>query len=429
MKLDSKNKLKFILAFVGLLQIIVSLLSQLVILKQIGAGTLSDAYIAAQAVPSVITSIIIVASQSVWLPIFVRNNQDKPKWLKLQGSAQFLLLILISTITIILITLKEKWITFLFPGFTSSQLSLTTEMASLFLFSAALGCHSALYTTALRSINRYIISEILPLFTLILLLIGMYYFIPVFGIIAAAYLTVIRAILLALGLHFLAGNPRYRLDKLSDKKLIAKQFSLLFSGSSLFKTGPLIDRYWSSQAASGGLTIYNLSQTAIAALASIFDKAICVPNASLVSKAVFIQDFSKVKALYRSTLIEITFISLLIGLVIYFSHPLFVSLLLNLVGLDNQHATDMWLLCLLLIGYLQASAAGSVIVSSFYAMGDMKTPMAVGFLGFVTSVFLKSVLFIFYGLKGLAIGTSVYYLLNAAIMFVLLERKVNARLS
>lgn len=429
MKFILRNKLKFLLAFVAFIQLSVNILGQIIVLKQIGAGDISDAYIAAQSVPSVIASILIVAFQSVWLPAFVSISESRKEWLKLQGNAQLFLLIPSVAITIVLCVTQKLWISLLFPGFNINQLTLTAIMAPLFFIASALSCHSALYITALRSVNKYIVAELLPLLTTILFLVGMYFLIPIYGIIIAAYLALLRALVLTLSLHFLAGNPAYNFSVLTNRNQLIKQLTLICTGSSLFKTSPLVDRYWSSHSPSGGLTIYNLSQTAMGTLSSMFDRAICVPNASLVSKAVANKDFAKVKSLYRYSLTEITLISVLIEIVIYFLYPVYVYLLTHWLGMTNGLATDMWLLCLLLIGYLQASAAGSIIVSAFYAMGDMKTPMKIGFLGFIVSILLKTVLFLLYGLKGMAIATSLYYMMNALVMFLLLERKVNARLS
>jgi putative peptidoglycan lipid II flippase len=118
-----------------------------------------------------------------------------------------------------------------------------------------------------------------------------------------------------------------------------------------------------------------------------------------------------------------------IEVAVYFLYPIFIYMMTSWINLTNSLATDAWLLCMLLIGYTLASAAGSIIVGSFYAMGDMRTPMKIGFIGFVISLLTKSILFLLYGLKGMAVATSLYYVFNTLVMFILLERKVNAKLS
>lgn len=411
------------------IQLSVNVLSQVVVLKAIGAGQVSDAYMAAQALPAVISSILIVAFQSVWLPVFVKAAVSKYEWLEVQGNAQLFLLIPTFLTGLLLWISMNLWIPVLFPGFNNDQLQLTSLMTPLFLFASALSCHSGLYITALRSINKYYIAELIPLFVTVFFLVGIYFLIPIYGIVVAAYLAILRSLIITILLHFFVGRPKYNFSVLTNKNQLINQLTVILTGSSLFKTSPLVDRYWSSHAASGGLTIYNLAITSMGAISSVFDRSVCVPNVSQISKAVANHDYKRVKRLYRYSITEITVISMFIEAMMYFSYPIFIYILSTWVNLTNTLATDVWLLCMLLIGYTQASAAGSIIVGSFYAMGDMRTPMRIGFIGFVLSLLVKSIFFLFYGLKGMAFATSLYYVFNALVMFILLERKVNARLS
>jgi peptidoglycan biosynthesis protein MviN/MurJ (putative lipid II flippase) len=65
------------------------------------------------------------------------------------------------------------------------------------------------------------------------------------------------------------------------------------------------------------------------------------------------------------------------------------------------------------------------VVAAFYAMDDTATPIRIGVVGFLVGLVLKSVGFVMFGVLGLAAGASAYYLLNLAIMAMVLEGRVN----
>ena len=69
------------------LQLIFNFLVQLLILRIVGIGHLTDAFIAAQAVPLVLFSIISVSLSSVWQPRLSLLNNNRVRWKDGQGVA------------------------------------------------------------------------------------------------------------------------------------------------------------------------------------------------------------------------------------------------------------------------------------------------------------------------------------------------------
>lgn len=424
-----KQKNKFILALLSFAQVAFSILSQIVILKHVGVSHDSDVYIAAQAVPTIFLSIIIVVFQSIWLPIFTEAYFSKQFWLKTQGYAHFLLFVFASITLLIIISTRDYWLILLFESFESSQLHLASQMVVLFMLSSLLNCHTGLYVTALRSANIFIITELMQVITMLIFLLAIYILIPIYGIIITAYLALFRSVILFITMHILSGSPAYFICGWKNRRQTIKKFGLLLTGSSLFKTGPLVDKYWSAQVPSGGLTIFNLSQTAITALSSIIDKSICVPTISKITKEISAKNFISARNTYRKSLFEIGIITILVAFLLSILYANLIYILTNWLKMSSEHANDFWVISLILIGYLFASASGSIVTGSFYAMGDMKRPMNVGLLGFTLSIIIKSILFIYFGLYGLAIGTSIYYIFNVSIMFMILEKRIYAKIS
>jgi peptidoglycan biosynthesis protein MviN/MurJ (putative lipid II flippase) len=75
-----------------------------------------------------------------------------------------------------------------------------------------------------------------------------------------------------------------------------------------------------------------------------------------------------------------------------------------------------------LIGLLIGGTAGQVTAVAFYAMGDTKTPTMLFVWTFTIYIPIKFLVFLHYGLLGLAIATSVHLIINFLLQLVILER-------
>jgi peptidoglycan biosynthesis protein MviN/MurJ (putative lipid II flippase) len=75
-----------------------------------------------------------------------------------------------------------------------------------------------------------------------------------------------------------------------------------------------------------------------------------------------------------------------------------------------------------LIGLLLGGTAGQVTATAFYAMGDTKTPTMLFVWTFTIYVPVKVLVFIHYGILGLAIITSVHLVINFLLQLLILER-------
>ena len=82
-----------------------------------------------------------------------------------------------------------------------------------------------------------------------------------------------------------------------------------------------------------------------------------------------------------------------------------------------------WLL-VALSGIWVGGAAGQILSTAFYAKGDTKTPTWIGVVGFTFGLTFKIAGFYLWGVFGIAIGTSAYYLLNAVWMNVAMNRNL-----
>lgn len=419
-------------ALLGILvaaQLLAALAIQALVLSVVGAGPDTDAFVAAQTLPTVLLSVISISLQSVWQPRLSVLAADVSAWQKNLSAAQGQVLLSFGGCALVLLISSRWWVAALFPGFTPQQHDLASVLAGILLVANVFSGYSALYVTALRSKERFVLAELITLGVLLLSILAVVAAVPEYGVKAAALIILGRAAVTAVALHACvrAGAPDVS-GGLRDAESW-RQVRPLLSGSALYKTAPIVDRYWSSQAGTGALTIYNLAQLGMSSIATILERSISIPNIPRLARLVDAKDWISVRRTYRGALARISVVALGIAGLLIVMRGIWPDLIQLILKIPVAGSTQLWVVCVLLLGYLHVSAAGGIVVATFYAMGDTRTPMWVGVLGFLLGVVLKSILFLSFGLMGLALGTSIYYLANLALGTLILERRVAAKLS
>lgn len=156
------NKTFSIGAVVGL-QLLATLFTQLFVIRVVGLGPDTDAYIAAQTVPAVIVAIITTALQSVWLPRLAVITDDLVAWRKEQSIAQGQAGLLGGGLLLFVGVSLPFWLPLIFPGFDGLQKEAAMFYCVVLLVAAAINTQSAILTVALRASNRFMAAEVIAL--------------------------------------------------------------------------------------------------------------------------------------------------------------------------------------------------------------------------------------------------------------------------
>lgn len=411
------------------LQLLATLLTQLLVIRIVGLGPDTDAYIAAQTIPAVIVAIITTALQSVWLPRLAVMTGDLVAWREEQSIAQGQAGLLGGGLLLFVGGSLPFWLPLLFPGFDGLQKQAAMFFCLVLLVAAAFNTQSAILTVALRARNRFMAAEVIALLGTVLSLAAMYLALPLWGLTAAVWIGLARSVLVYSAQMSLANWPPLSFTKgwaCKDTWILMRP--LLF-GASIYKTSPLVDRYWASQAHAGAITTLSLAQTAMGALATILERAICMPITPSLARHVAQSDYVGLRRAYRSGIFRITIAVVCFGILLVALKPMFVVVTATVLNIQAEAALTLWLMCLLLIGYLHVAASGTVVVAAFYAMGNTKTPVKIGVIAFIASVGIKSFGYLIFGIPGLVLATSIYYISNMLVMCIFLEKFINEKIS
>jgi putative peptidoglycan lipid II flippase len=419
---------KLALASLAAIQLLAQFVLQLIILRLDGAGVASDAYVASLTMPMMLAAVFTLSLQNVWQPRLAVLAANEGEWRDAQAVAQGQVLILFVTVVTITSLTANLWVGALFPGFSPQQVELTSHMTRIMLVGALFNAHGALFTTAQRARDRFISAEIVPIVGSLAAIAAVALTLENVGIEAAAWISLLRSVAVAAALFALAGFPGINIRGGWRSDMWSKLYPLL-AGSSVIKTGPLIDRFWVSQVPAGGVTVYNLVQTGMGALASVIDRALTVSTAPRLARLAHAKDFRGMRTLYRRCIWHATLIVIAVPLLLLAMRPLWSTLVVDFLRVPGALADQMWLMCFLLLGYLHVAGCGSIVVTAFYALGDTRTPMKLSVVSFLGGAVIKSIAFVYWGMPGLAAATSVYYLFNLGAASYLFERRIHGDVS
>ncbi|MDO9451539.1 MAG: lipid II flippase MurJ [Stagnimonas sp.] len=402
-------------------QLLAGLALQLLVLRIVGAGPLTDAFVAAQTVPMVMSAMLSMLLLAVWGPKLSVAADDAADWRATHRTAQGQVLLCAMPIAVIGWATTTLWLPLLFSDFTPQQQAMVEIMSPPLFASAVLTTHIAMMLTAQRARSHFYLAELLSLICMLLALALLAYWLPKAGIEVTAWVTLLRSFLVASVLYRLSDSPAPDVITAIRAHNAWRQLRAMMTGAALQKSNPVVERYWSAQGPSPGVTLLAIAQTTITAVASVLERAVCVPMAPRIARSIAARDYAEAGVLYRRGISQILLVVIAVGVVVTLLQPTWNSLFNWLLHMPPAHANQVWCFSLLLLGYLLVGAAGPVVVAVFYAFGNTSTPARVSTAGFFVGLALKSIGFLWWGLPGLAAAMSLGHLFNLVTLCVLAE--------
>ena len=302
-----------VLGLLSALQLCVGLFGQFVVIRIVGIGWQTDAYIAAQAIPMIIVAVVAASLQSLWLPRFARAAESESEWRSELTIAQGQTLKIMLFLILPLWVSSGLWTQFAFPGFSDIQRELVVDIGAPLLVAALFSALAGIFTAALRARDRFIVPETLSLATLLLSVTSIILLVPHYGVVGAAWISAIRSILVMSLLLWIARSPQFRLKASEQSREIAGQARPLIGGSVFIKSGPLIDRYLGSHVSGGEITILSLAQLAMNSLASILERALLAHTLPSFAKRLKSGGTSELMKAYKMCLCKIFLAVLAVG--------------------------------------------------------------------------------------------------------------------
>lgn len=256
----------FILATAALTSRILGLVRDRLLAGRFGAGDELDIYFAAFRLPDLIYSILIMgAISSAFIPVFAQYFQKDKKeaWHLTSGlfNLAFLILIILAGIFILI----APWlISIVAPGFSGIKREMTVLLTRIMFLSPLLLGISSILGGVLQYFHRFFVNSLAPIMYNIGIIIGILFFVPLWGLVGLAW-----GVVLGAGFHFLIQLPSAIFSGFQYKRVFAfyhqgikKIIKLMIPrtiGLAGFQINFLVITAIASTLVSGSIAIFNLS--------------------------------------------------------------------------------------------------------------------------------------------------------------------------
>ena len=406
--------------------LVVQLAFQIALAQYFGASADMDAYVAAIALPAVITSIAVAPLGFAYIPVLSAQwdqGNDQAAW-SIANQFLFLLVITTGALSTGVFLLARPLAALLYPGFASDQVDLSAELLMVLawlIFANGLIAHTQAVHHAQK---RFLTPAAAPLAgiatTVVLTVIfrGGGITAVAKSVVAGSFTTVILQLVPLLG--------RLRLEmRLSDQVRSCLRLMVpLVCGAAYYRLDPLIDRYLASALPVGSISHLGYASRVVTALLMISTSGLSIVAFPSFARQHARGDMGGLRAevAHAMSCVSVIVVPLLIGLGTY-SQPV-VNDVFQRGAFTPADARAVSVLLVLYLGMVAGAAIGEITSKVLYALGDTRTPTIMGCVGFTLGLLGKFALVTVAGAAGIVAATSAYYLFVAVLLGIAVRVKL-----
>lgn len=409
---------------------VLGLLRQRLIASQFGADAADPLY-AAFSVPDFVYGTLVLGSLlSAFIPVFMKRWQENSEAAWETARSVFNLLALVfAVLSVAILLLAPGLVSLVAPGFSGEKRELTVALTRIMAGNILLFAAGNVLSGVLQAFRHFLAVSIAPILNNLGIIAGIVFLAPTMGVRGVAYGAVLGALL-----HFLVQvvaalrvGFRYRFVlniRLPDVRRIGTLILPRAFGQSVTQVDQLVNIIIGSTLAAGSVAIFKWAN-------DIQDVPVTLVGVSLATVAfpVFAQvlargDRTEFKTHFSKVVRQILFLVVPVSVLILQLRAQFVRVIYGAGAIDWPTTIAIANTLGFFTLSLFAQALVPVLARSFYAMQDTRTPVlittgAVG-LGIVGSFVLGRA----FGVQGLALSYSLSNLLNAAVLYWMLRRRL-----
>ncbi len=399
----------------------IAFLFQWYVLTQLGPGLESDALFAGMTLPQLVLAVISGSLMHVLVPLLAGEDEDRLR----HDAWGFLFLVggLFGLIATILYLAAPWWMPITVPGFSEEGRALSVDLTRIQLIGMVFSAINGVQWAAYHARQQFVWAEFTPILSSVLGLLLLIWALPKYGVVAAAWISTLRMALQTLLLAPGMGRPvRPDLKSVAIRQAW-KRIKPLLLGTAYYKTDPMVDRFLLSTASSGSLSLFYLAQQIYGAVNQVINKAVASPLVPLLSKLHKAGDMESFRRTYWLKVLQVGAVSLVGLLVLGMTGQRLLTHLVGHGSVSASNITELWWIMIWLGGMFMGGTAGQICSSVFYACGDTSTPTQMSIITYTAYVPSKVTAFYFWGVEGLALVTSIYYLTNLSLLIYLFRNK------
>lgn len=412
-------RLSFILAGLAICNAILAVLMPWYVVTRLGIGIETDAFFASGALPQLIFLVTSFSLTQVLVPLLAtgdKKNFGRDSWTFFLGvNAVFALL------AVVLFATTGLWVALLVPGFPAAARQLTATLTRIQLLTMIGNAAVVVLWSVYYARQKFIWAETSSVLANTIGLLFLFWTLPAYGVKAAAWATVLTlGLKVALLMPVLGPWQRPHWNSFAVKEAWRRIRPFLL-GETYAKSDPLIDRFLTSLTSAGSLSLLYIGQQVYSATNLIITRAVATPSVPRLAIAAKSGEWSSFRHIYRQRLVTMLGITIAACIGLFVVGEPILRLMIGHGGITAQNVHMLWWIMLALGGLLIGGAASQVISGAFYAMGDTRTPTMLFIGTYTVYVPIKIIVFLRYGVTGLAASTSLHLMMNSLLQLLVLE--------
>lgn len=412
-------KLSFILAGLAVCNAVLAVLMPWYVVTRLGVGIETDAFFASGALPQLIFLVVSFSLAQVLVPLLATEDEQtfrRDSWAFFLGVSGFF-----SLLAIVLFFTAGIWVDLIVPGFDIPGRQLTITLSRIQLLAMIGNASVVVLWSVYYARQKFLWAESSSVFANAVGLLILFWTLPRYGIAAAAWATVLTLVLkVALLMPVLGAwqKPQWNSYAVVEAWRRIKPFLL---GQTYAKSDPLVDRFLTSLTVAGNLSLLYIGQQVYSAINLVITRAISTPSVPRLAIAAKSGEWPGFRHVYRQRLLLMLGLTLTACVGLFFLGEPFLRLLIGHGGITAENVHTLWWIMVALSGLLIGGCAGQVTSGAFYAMGDTRTPTMLFIVTYTVYIPIKIIVFLRYGVIGLAVTTSLHLVINFLMQLVLLE--------
>jgi putative peptidoglycan lipid II flippase len=399
-----------VLAALSGLRLVLLAVTQAFIFARLGTGSETDALVASGTLPQLAATLLANALTQVLVPLFASASNESSRrnaWALMVSVAGGL-----AVLAILLALTAEVWVGWLVPGFSPEAKVLAIALTRIQLMGMMFVLPYAIVWSLHCARGMMVWGEGGPMMSALVAFALLVFLLPRFGVQAAAWIIALRAVLDFVLLAYILGKwiaPDFASALL---RTAWQRVRYLLFGAAYYGTEPLVNQLLISFAPAGSLTMLFLGQQLYGVSAQIVNKALAAPVMPYMSVSAHAARWDDFRQTFRKRLMLIGAITLTAFVfVVIVGNPV-LQRFAGRIAFTSEQLLILWQVLVALGGLLIAGWLGTFTTTTLHAAGDTRSPMILSLVTYTLYTPLKFLAFGRFGLLGLAIATSIYYLVN-----------------
>lgn len=414
---------------------VIGLVRERVFTTTFGAGDTFDAFVAAFRVPDFIFSIIVIGALSAaFIPLFTGKLVASKKKSH-NGAFDFavsvlnLMVLVVGVLCIVYALFAPVIVPLITPGFSGEKLELTIMLSRIMAFQPVLLAISFVFSGVLNSFKRFVAYAIAPIVYNLGIIVGVIFFVPLFGPAGIGWGVVLGAVL-HMGVQLpsvLAVGFRWKAVLISSKRDLLKLWKMMLPrmfGLAAQQVNLFVVTIVGSGLVAGSITAFHLANNIQHIPVGVFGLAFAQAAFPTLSEQIARKRLADFRNTLTKTFRYILFFVIPLSVFFFLLRAQIVRVLFG----DGAFDWEDTILTFETFGFLLVSvfaqATIPLLARAFYAQHNTKVPVAVSVVSMVLNVVLALYLAPTMGVQGLALAFSLSAIVQLALLLGMLHWKL-----